>query len=82
MRGSVFDRAGADSDAVEIEVVAGRALKGGGITSNKTCIQDLLFGSRGFLRATSTGKGRGKRKKGKRNDQSAEGARIILAIRG
>lgn len=29
MRGSVFDRAGADSDAVKIEVVAGRALKGG-----------------------------------------------------
>lgn len=82
MRGSVFDRAGADSDAVKIEVVAGRALKGGDITSNKSCIQDLLFGSRGLLRATSTGKGRGKRKKGKRNDQSAEGARIILAIRG
>jgi len=30
MRGSVFDRAGADSDAVEIEVVAGRVLKGRG----------------------------------------------------
>jgi len=66
MRGSVLDRAGADSDAVEIEVVAGRVLMGD-TASNESCIQNLLSGSRGVYGYRQLEKGGAKGEREKKN---------------
>lgn len=60
MRGSVLDRAGADSDAVEIEMVAGKVVEGGGHGLERILHTEPVIW---FARSSR----RGKRRKGKKN---------------